>query len=125
LDVFQYVVQISQGEITKRSMLSEFSMIFYPLGLLVPVTIRAKFIIQELWAQKMDWDQPPLSKLQIRWRKFHRNLHHVNRIQIPGRMTANHEVTCKQLHVFCDASNLAYGSCIYLRSIDVEDNSMI
>jgi hypothetical protein len=96
LDVFQYVVQIGQGEITKRNMLSEFSMIFDPLCFLVPVTIKAKLIIQELWAQKMDWDQPPSSKFQIRWREFRNNLHHVNKIQIPRRITANKEVTCRQ-----------------------------
>jgi hypothetical protein len=124
LDVFQYVVQIGQGEITKRSMLSEFSRIFDPLGLLVPVTIKAKLIIHELWAQKMDWNRPSSSKLQIRWREFRNNLQHVNKIQIPRRITADKEVTCTQLHIFCDASNLAYGSCICLRSTDVEDNIM-
>ena len=41
---------------TKRSILKQTSRIYDPLGLLSPVTVWAKLLVQDLWKQKYDWD---------------------------------------------------------------------
>ena len=43
---------------TKREVLKESSKLFDPLGLLSPVTIKAKFFMQSLWQRNLDWDEP-------------------------------------------------------------------
>ena len=41
---------------TKRGVLSFISSIFDPLGIVTPAVLEPKFIIQELWRRKIDWD---------------------------------------------------------------------
>jgi len=41
----------------KRSILSRITLIFNPLGLIGPITVTAKIIIQDLWRLKLDWDE--------------------------------------------------------------------
>ena len=44
--------------ITKREILRQLSKTFDPLGMLSPVTIKAKLFLQELWQQRVEWDEP-------------------------------------------------------------------
>ena len=43
--------------ITKREILQHTSRVHDPLGLLFPVTIRAKIFLQDLWKGKFTWDE--------------------------------------------------------------------
>ncbi|XP_022912197.2 uncharacterized protein [Onthophagus taurus] len=58
-DEFRY--QISEGtkynKINKRTILSDIAQVFDPLGLLCPVTINAKIILQEIWQAGLNWDE--------------------------------------------------------------------
>lgn len=55
--LFYTVQQIEVNTpITKRKILSEIATIFDPLGLLGPVIIIAKIIMQSLWQIKVNWD---------------------------------------------------------------------
>lgn len=44
--------------ISKRDVLQLSSRTYDPLGLLSPVTVKAKLLIQNLWQQKLEWDEP-------------------------------------------------------------------
>lgn len=58
-DTFHFTLQLPHSKsITKREILSTISKLFDPLGLLSPIIIKAKIIIQELWTVKLDWDDP-------------------------------------------------------------------
>ncbi|XP_071176358.1 uncharacterized protein [Mytilus edulis] len=48
---------IELPNITKREILKQASRIYDPLGLLNPVSVRAKFLMQTLWEQKYGWDE--------------------------------------------------------------------
>ena len=48
---------IELPNITKREILKQSSRIYDPLGLLSPVSVRAKFLMQTLWEQKYGWDE--------------------------------------------------------------------
>ncbi|GFS60609.1 uncharacterized protein NPIL_116811 [Nephila pilipes] len=52
---------ISTSKNTKRFLLQAIGKIFDPLGLISPFTIRMKCLIQELWKNKITWDEelPP------------------------------------------------------------------
>jgi len=52
---------------TKREVLRDISQTFDPLGILAPVTIRAKLFMQDLWKEGIDWDEPLTTDLRTRW----------------------------------------------------------
>ena len=49
--------------ITKRVILSYISCVFYPLGLLTPLTMMSKCLFQELWKTGVGWDEEILLSL--------------------------------------------------------------
>ncbi|XP_049300551.1 uncharacterized protein LOC125774324 [Anopheles funestus] len=105
---------------TKRLTLSYIAKIFDPLGLLSPTIIIAKLFMQQLWSLKTngkswDWDSELPSHLQREWSAFHSKLHSLREVSIP-RYTSVKQATCVQLHIFADASQVAYGACCYVRA---------
>ena len=67
-DCLSFSFQPVQHELlTKRYCLSLTAQLFEPLGLLLPVTIRARLFLQQLWRSKLDWDQPLPIELQASW----------------------------------------------------------
>ncbi|CAM4529069.1 unnamed protein product [Leuciscus chuanchicus] len=106
--------------VTMRSIYKVVASQYDPLGFLVPYTTRAKVVIQHLWDKKRDWDDPALpDHLLAAWREWEEELPHLQSIALP-RCYTGHELdspTCeRQIHVFCDASEQAYGSVAYLRT---------
>lgn len=72
-DEIQFEVQdcIQPEVITKRVITSEAARVFDPQGYLAPITIRAKFAIQEQWRLRSDWDVPFSEQHQQDWRNFY------------------------------------------------------
>ncbi len=48
---------ISDGKVTKRTILKEVASVYDPLGLFSPVTLRGKLLLQQLWTKHLDWDE--------------------------------------------------------------------
>lgn len=66
-DIFEFSIQsITSSSKTKREVLSAISRLFDPLGLINPILIRAKLIMQEIWATNLGWDDSSSIKLQQR-----------------------------------------------------------
>ncbi|XP_047515275.1 uncharacterized protein LOC125056291 isoform X1 [Pieris napi] len=106
---------------SKRDILSYFSKFYDPLGLIGPIFVRAKVIMQKLWASNTDWDSPPPQDIRQMWIEFVRDLSQMEPLSVPRCAIANNcEVI--QLLGFADASSVAYGCCLYLRSIDTQGN---
>jgi len=42
---------------SKRSVLSTIPRFYDPLGLICPVITKAKILMQEIWGEKLDWDE--------------------------------------------------------------------
>lgn len=107
--------------ITKRLIMSNSFKIFDPLGLLSPLVIIPKIMLQKLWQQKLDWDQPVPSEIKDDWFKFTDSLKYISGLQIP-RHALGDLPEFVELHSFSDASQSAYGACIYMRSTDSNGN---
>lgn len=117
-DNLQYSARdVNLKQITKRTILSSIAQIFDPLGLLGPIIVTAKLLIQKLWQSNLSWDEAVPLDLHTKFQNFRQQLPIINNLKI------RRHVICKQpiiieLHGFCDASESAYGACIYIRSID-------
>ncbi|XP_055714197.1 uncharacterized protein LOC129808445 [Phlebotomus papatasi] len=101
--------------ITKRQLLPSIASIFDPIGWLAPITVRAKILMQELWNQELNWDDPTPSDTQKEWSSLMIELRQLDSVRIPRWIHTNNTT---QLHGFCDASQKAYAAVVYTRSVD-------
>ncbi|XP_062542202.1 uncharacterized protein LOC134210190 [Armigeres subalbatus] len=112
-------------EYTKRQVLSIIATLFDPLGLLGAAITTAKIFMQYLWSvqdkndQKLDWDQPLPSTVGEAWKKLHRQLPTFNLITI-DRCVIIPGAKSVEIHCFSDASEKAFGACVYVRSENVD-----
>jgi len=98
--------------ITKRSILSYVSRIFDPLGLVLPIIIKAKLLIKELWLAKAGWDDPVKPEIQNIWTKLKRDLDLLPSLSFQ-RSAYSGPVS---LLLFCDSSTVMYGFSCYVKS---------
>ena len=111
-------VQLPQDTITtKREILRESSKIYDPLGLITPVSIRAKILMQDIWQLNVDWDEPLDGDVRDRWIGIAEDIEKsTNTTTIPRWYFTSYQTgEIIQLHVFADASPKAYGAVAYIR----------
>ncbi|XP_066585595.1 uncharacterized protein [Prorops nasuta] len=116
-DAFSFVLrnEFSETELTtKRTILSQISRLFDPLGWLSPCIVTVKILLQDLWIQKLDWDSPLSPEICNRWNGYQKSLTEVNKISIERWMGAL-SFDGAQIHGFSDASSRAYAAAVYLR----------
>ena len=119
-DGFRFEVQQLRKPVTRRGILSEVSSIFDPLGLVAPVILPGKLLLQELCRDDLKWDDSPSQSQAARWRRWVSSLDALKFTTIPRHYAAGLTagVSEAQLHVFADASEHGYGACAYLRLTD-------
>lgn len=111
----------ASGIFTKRIILSVTSQIFDPLGLLGPIVVVAKLILQSLWQERLSWDEPVPSFLSERWVNFCEDLQTLNKLKIP-RFVLCDNIGKVCIFGFADASERAYGGCVYMVSSTKDGN---
>ncbi|XP_044747143.1 uncharacterized protein LOC123308514 [Coccinella septempunctata] len=117
-DIFKYTVSYNQSSnVTKRTILSVVAQIFDPLGLIGPCTIKAKIIIQKLWQLGFHWDESLPVNLHSAWIEFSSQILYLHSINVARHIICSDPISI-ELHCFGDASEKAYGTCCYLRSVD-------
>ncbi|KAG8175333.1 hypothetical protein JTE90_007581 [Oedothorax gibbosus] len=114
IDVLAKIVEASREPVTKRILLKLMSKFYDPLGLLAPVAVVVKILFQDTWLSGIQWDEllPPAVAQQ--WHKWINELQCLNDIRIP-RWIGFSENSDTTIHVFYDASERAYGACLYSR----------
>ena len=83
------------------------------------VKLKVKILLQRLWEQKIDWDDPVPTPIYNDWLQWRSKLHllsskHIPRCYFDGKS----QITSVQLHGFCDVSENAYAAVVYLRLTD-------
>lgn len=105
---------------SKRAILSVVSQIFDPLGLLSPFIITAKILLQTLWKLNLTWDEGVPQDVHSEWSRWTSDLQRLAELKITRHVIAV-EPRWIELHGFSDASENAYGCCIYARSSDTNN----
>ncbi|XP_017482274.1 PREDICTED: uncharacterized protein LOC108371266 [Rhagoletis zephyria] len=115
---FNLNFKLPSGGATKRSILSTTARLFDPLGWVNPVIVTGEIIMQQLWSLKLGWDTPVPGDIQTPWKRFIEELPNISQIRLPRWLDTGATNPAKELHVFCDASTLAYSATAYLRARD-------
>ena len=119
-DTLQFRNEMMERPATRRGLLSTVSSIFDPLGLLSPLVLKGKRILQELCRQGTNWDEKIPESLRSTWEKWQRSLSLFSTLRLPRCYKPEDFGVVKtvELHNFSDASSYGYGQCSYLRLID-------
>nr|XP_033199546.1 uncharacterized protein LOC117161894 [Bombus vancouverensis nearcticus] len=119
-DSILYSVEVkpTPSRVTKRIISSEIAKIYDPLGLLAPVIVRAKMLLQRIWSSKIDWDESLPIELHTEWERYYAQLPLLNNVRFPRKAIIESAMEI-ELHGFCDASEKAYGACVYLRTLTI------
>ena len=102
---------------TLRGVLSTICSVFDQLNFAAPAMMPAKQILQSIWRRKLPWDQALSGEVLQRWEKWKTGLSLLDNMTVPRCYFSrlDHNDTKLQLHHFCDASELGYGTASYLR----------
>lgn len=107
---------------TMRNIYRVLASLYDPLGFIIPFTTRAKTLVQGLWSKPREWDDPDLPEDALMlWTEWERELEHLSQISLPRcyvSIQMDSVVCTRTIHVFCDASERAYGSVAYLHTED-------
>lgn len=127
-DVFHFThqhIQTSSQAITKRTVLSDMARLFDPLGLICPVITLAKIFYQDLWKLKCSWDKQLSEELSKKWIKFKVELSSMKNVSIPRYVMSQSSYTHLEIHGFSDASEKAYGACVYVRCCHINMSTSV
>ena len=119
-DTFTFQIKQDNKPFTRRGLLSVVASLYDPLGLVAPVTLGAKRLLQKLCKEKMGWDDH-MKKCDIdTFCEWLNNLNSLTALKIPRCFKPNNfdRLLGAELHLFSDASEYGYGSCCYLRLQD-------
>ncbi|XP_039539859.1 uncharacterized protein LOC120487658 [Pimephales promelas] len=113
---------VAPSQTTMRHIYKILASQYDPLGHILPFTTRAKVLVQRLWAKDRDWDDSnlPVDLLQA-WTTWEEELPQLPKISLSRSyfpLDVDVSAITLELHVFCDASESAYGSVAYLRGED-------
>ena len=113
-DVFTFKETAPENSMsyTKRNFLKKIATLFDPIGFLVPFTIRAKLLLQDMWTAGIDCDDELTETLISSSRAWFGELGELKDIQVPRRLWNEGMIAeIMSLHTFVDA----YGAVVYAR----------
>lgn len=117
-DLLQFVFNTTtenNKQCTKRMILGAISSVFDPLGLVGPIIVKSKIIMQRLWQCNLNWDDEVPANAKALWQTYQSDLPNIKNINIPRQIICD-DHTQVEIHAFSDASQLSYGTCVYIRS---------
>lgn len=115
-DKFTFVVKNPEIAVntTKRKVVSCVAQIYDPNGYISPVIMKGKFLIQDLWRLKIDWDEKLPEDLEEKWREFWSDIIYLENFTI-DRWLKTGEKPKIQIHGFSDSGEPGLGAVIYVR----------
>ena len=108
------------GNFSKRELVSDIAWLYDVLGWCCPAIVVAKILLQIVWKEGRDWDEPVLNEVREAWEKWRSQLpvlqdHFILHTYFPKHCT----IVSRKLHGFSDASEAAYAVTVYVRAVDL------
>lgn len=104
-ECIQYQVEsLDEHKITKRNVLSKVAQVFDSLGLVGPVLITKKIIMQQLRVRQIEWDQQIPPDLCTTWCDYYKALPKLNELIISRKINPRNESESFDIMGFSDAS---------------------
>ena len=101
--------------LTKRRCLGLVGQLWDPVGLVLPVAIKFRIDLQELWSSGYNWDEILPANIQSKWMENVQTMNHLLAFEFDRKLKPSHAVGVPQVHGFCDGGEKAYGAVIFLR----------
>ena len=108
---------------TKKGILSAISSIFDPVCLIPPVIVKIILLIQELWRRGLNSDIKIPDDLLRLWKFWKQNVVKLSLLRIPHWMNFSPNSEIVKLHIFADASYVAYGTAAYNKVVHQNSTS--
>ncbi|KFM64358.1 hypothetical protein X975_25070, partial [Stegodyphus mimosarum] len=99
------------NSLRKRSLLCSTQKLFNPIGFTAPTTLISKLLLQKTWSLKVGWDEILPSDICNELQKWRQQQSCLEECKLPRHVIIK---TSSSLHVFCDASQVAFSCCIFL-----------
>ncbi|XP_069973539.1 uncharacterized protein [Penaeus vannamei] len=122
-DCFTFKICLGDKPLTRRGVLSIVASIYDPLGMVAPLTLPAKMILQDMCQMQLGWDENMGDKEAARWRKWLEQLPKLSRFKLPRSLVpiSFGSIISYQLHHFADASQSGYGTASYLKMVNASE----
>lgn len=123
-DTFTFSMAVKKRPTTRRGILSVVHSVYDPLGFLAPVILTGKRILQDLCKIKLGWDEDIPEVIAHHWQRWMAELEQLNDFYVDRCFTPKDfgVIKAAQLHHFCDASEVGYGTVSYLRLTSCSNN---
>ena len=117
-DTFGYCLGSCLLSPTRRNLLRIVASVYDPLGIIGPVLVPARKLFQESCKCNLAWDDELPYELLSVWKKWVNDVTNLSRCEVPRCIKPVWRSDSVEVHVFCDGSQVAYGSVSYLRYVD-------
>ena len=116
-DRFIFLLKLPDAPMTKRGIIRVTCSFFDPMGFITAFILIAKILVQELWRRGYGWDDEIDEESQNFWRRWLDAAANINKVYVDRCYSSylDDSIVEVQLHIFCDASEAAYGSVAYFR----------
>ena len=82
---------------------------------MLPVAIKFRIDLQELWRSGYSWDEILPASIQRKWMENVQTMNHLLAFEFDRKLKPSHAVGVPQVQGFCDGGEKAYGAVIFLR----------
>lgn len=108
--------------ITKRGLISVINSGLTHLVFVAPVLLGGRIILRKALFKNTGWDDPLPQQQQDQWKSWQSSLKDLQEIHIPKSYISSglKGALCNELHVYCDASELAMGEVAFIKSFKTE-----
>ena len=83
--------------------MSDLSKVVAPIGLMLPVSVRSRLLIQRLWKNGYSWDANVNDSIMLEFKELVSHLQLVGSMEIPRSIKLSNSAI---LNILCDASTV-------------------